>query len=120
MLDILGSIISKHYKSPTLYYIILLLITVILFAFPFVYANVFFYGRMLNRIEILSHLSELDLERIKDNEILMNEYYAILQAIDTQRTRLVGGERLTIFDGIIVPNGQNDRLRKFISGGALA
>ena len=116
MLDI----ILKYSKSPKLYITIIVFGVIIFFLFPIIYANFFYYSRMHNRVEILSMLSELDYEKISTNEILLNEYYAILQEIELQSTRLIGLGNLNLPRDVIVDSEPIDRFWKFIIGAFLA
>jgi len=119
MKDILD-IILKYSKSPKLYITFIALGVIVFLLYPIIYANFFYYSRMHNRVEILSMLSELDYEKISANDVLLNEYNAIIREIELQRTRLVGLGSLNLPRDIIVDNEPLDRLWKFISGGFLA
>jgi len=113
-------VIIKYSKSPKLYFVIASLGAIIFLLYPFIYANFFFYNRMHNRVEILLILSELDYNKLRNSEILLNEYYAILHEIELQRTRLISVGHLNLPGEIILDNEPFDRLWKFLSGGSLA
>jgi len=116
-------IIVRYSKSPKLYIAIFVFCVVAFLLWPFIYANFLYHSRMHSRVEILSMLSEIDYERLSENEILLNEYYAILEELELQRVRLISGGiigPLTPISNIIIDNEPLDRLWKFLSGGSLA
>ena len=112
-------IIIKYSKSPKLYIILLSVLTVVFLLWPFIYANFFYYSRMHNRVEILSMLNEIDLERLALSYILYEEYQSILAEIELQRTRIIGIGNFNLPTDIVVKNEAHDGLWKFISGGIL-
>jgi len=94
-------IIIKYSRSPKFYMFIISSCLVIFTFWSFIYANLFYYSRMHNRVEILSMLSEIDYEKISSNEILRSEFHAILYEIEVQRTILVSIGNFNLTNDII-------------------
>lgn len=120
LLSLLVDKLPELVKRPKFYLWLIIIGAIAFFAIPFIYANFFFHTRMLNRVEILSRLSELDIEVISGNEILLNEYNAILQELSHQHARVVSIGGYNIIGSIIVEDEPIYRLKKFISGGTLS
>jgi len=55
-------------------------------------------------------LSELDYERIRNNEIMSIELDSILLEMELQRTRAMSGGNLNILNSIIVDSNPYDRV----------
>lgn len=102
--------IWKNLRNPKFYTFLLVLVVVFLILFPYIDANIFYYKRVNNRVDILSKLSEIDVDRIKDSDILMEEYHRILAEVDKQSDGSIGS--------VIIRDSSRDILRiKFITGG---
>lgn len=84
----------------------------VLVLFPYIDANFFYYSRISNRIDILIKASEINVEELQNNEILLNEYNSILAEVEKQSSGSVGG--------VFIKETTNTvNLLKFITGGAL-
>ena len=112
MFEKIFDIVKTNLKNPKLYITLLVLLVIILLLFPYIDANVFYYQRVNNRVEVLSKISELDTDRISNNEILQAEYHSILQELEKQKDGSLGSVFKT-------NAGSSENLFKFISGGLL-
>ena len=112
MFEKIFDIVKTNLKNPKLYITLLVLLVIILLLFPYIDANVFYYQRVNNRVEVLSKISELDTDRISNNEILQAEYHSILQEIEKQKDGSLGSVFKT-------NASSSENLFKFISGGLL-
>ena len=101
LLSLLVEKLPELVRKPKFYLWLAFIGAIAFFAIPFIYANFFFHSRMLSRVEILSRLNELDYELISNNEILLNEYYAILRKIAHQNARVVSIRGYNIIDSFI-------------------
>lgn len=91
--------------------IVIILFVFILIFFPFIDTNFFYANRIKNRINILQEITELDMNKINENEKLLNEYENILDEINESDNNYINE---------ILNNNKNDHsLGKFISGGLL-
>lgn len=112
MVEKLFDVVGKNLRNPKFYTFLLALVVVFLMLFPYIDANVFYYKRVNNRVEILSKLSEIDVSKIEENDTLIKEYYRILTEVDKQSDGSIGS--------IIVQDTSQNVLRlKFITGGAV-
>ena len=91
--------------------IVIVLFVFILILFPFIDTNFFYANRIKNRINILQEITELDMNKINENEKLLNEYESILDEINESDNNYINK---------VLNNNKNDHsLGKFISGGLL-
>ena len=90
MLEKLFDEIKKNLRNPKLYVLLLSLILIGLLLFPYIDANVFYYNRVNNRIDILDQMTQLDIEKIQDNDVLTQEYARILSEIEKQSDGSLG------------------------------
>ena len=74
--------IKNNLRNPNLYIVLIIVIMVFLLLFPYIDANIFYYNRVNSRIEILNKMSEIDVEKIQNNEIFMKEYDSLLDEIE--------------------------------------
>ncbi len=102
--------IKNNLRNPNLYIVLIIVIMVFLLLFPYIDANIFYYNRVNSRIEILNKMSEIDVEKIQNNEIFMKEYNSILDEIEKQTEGNMGN----IF---MHENDEKVNTIKFISGG---
>ena len=102
--------IKNNLRNPNLYIVLIIVIMVFLLLFPYIDANIFYYNRVNSRIEILNKMSEIDVEKIQNNEIFMKEYNSILDEIEKQTEGNMGN----IF---MHENDEKVDTIKFISGG---
>ena len=92
--------------------IVIVLFVFILILFPFIDTNFFYANRIKNRINILQEITELDMNKINENEKLLNEYESILDEINESDNNYINK---------VLNNNKNDHsLGKFISGGLLS
>lgn len=106
--------VKKNLKNPKFYVCIILLLLIVLFIFPYIDANFFYYNRIEKRINILQKISKIDKKKISKNIILKKEYNSILSEISNQNQKT--------FNNIISFNKHetfNSKLLKFISGSFL-
>ena len=91
--------------------IVIVLFVFILSLFPFIDTNFFYANRIKNRINILQEITELDMNKINENEKLSNEYESILDEINESDNNYINK---------LLNNNKNEHsLGKFISGGLL-
>ena len=82
-----------------------------LILFPFIDTNFFYSNRIKNRIEILQKITELDMDKINQNENLMKEYNSIVKEITESDNNYINK---------VLDNNENDHtIGKFISGGII-
>ena len=62
--------------------IIIILLVSILILFPFIDTNFFYSNRIKNRINILQEITELDMDKINQDENLLKEYNSIIKEIN--------------------------------------
>ena len=112
MVEKVFDVIKSNLRNPKFYIAVLVLVIIFLVLFPYLDANIFYYNRVKNRVEILSKLSEMDIEKIREDEVLSEEYNRILAEVDKQSDGSIGS--------IIIRESTKDVLRiKFITGGAV-
>lgn len=104
--------VKRNLRNPKLYIFILLLLVALLLLFPYIDANIFYYNRVNSRIDILEQITQLDIEKIQENEILEQEYHRILEEISKQSNGSLGRIFITETDTTV-------NMIKFVSGGFL-
>lgn len=112
MLEKLFDLVKSNFKNPKLYIFLLIILLTVLVLFPYIDANFFYYDRINDRIDILTKVSEINIEEIQGNEILHKEYNCILEEIEKQSSGSVG----SVF---IKESNDTVNLIKFITGGSL-
>lgn len=112
MFEKIFDLIKNNFKNPKLYVFLLVILLTVLVLFPYIDANFFYYNRVNDRIDILTKVSEIDVEQIRENEILYKEYTSILNEIEKQSVGSVGSVFIKEADNTV-------NLIKFITGGAL-
>ncbi|MBE6147373.1 MAG: hypothetical protein E7168_03440 [Firmicutes bacterium] len=90
--------------------IIVLLVT-ILILFPFIDTNFFYSNRIKNRIDILQKITELDMDKISQDENLLKEYESIVKEINESDNNYI--------NKVLNNNKDDNTIGKFISGGIL-
>ena len=105
-------IIKNNLKNPKLYVAFVVMILIILLLFPYIDANFFYYNRVEKRITILQEFSQIHVEQIRENPVLLNEYESILSEISKQKDGSLG----SIF---ITTASLEVRRNKFIFGALL-
>lgn len=112
MLEKIFDLVKSNFKNPKLYIGILIVLLCFLVLFPYIDANVFYYQRINDRIDILQKISEIDPESLADNQILSDEYNRILSEIDKQSDGSLG----SVF---IKETDSTTNIIKFVSGAFL-
>lgn len=114
--------IKRNYKKPRLWITIALFVALIIWLIPYIDSNFFYYGRMEKRISILKQLTELDMEKIRTNIILQDEYEDILNDIQVQDgrmfTSIITNISNIINDIFKVRPQESSKWIKFLSGAA--
>jgi len=112
MIEKIFDVIKNNIKNPRLYITILVLILVFLLLFPYIDANYFYYRCVNNRIDILTKMTEIDLDKVTKDPTLSQEYSNLLAEIEKQTDGSIGS---------IFVNEKDSHVRfiKFITGGSL-
>lgn len=113
MVEKVFELVKANLKNPKLYVVLFVLIVVALILFPYIDANYFYYNRVEKRINILYKVNELDMEKISQNKVLLEEYNSILDEISKQKDGSLG----SVF---ITKNPVEVNRGKFISGGSIS
>ena len=112
-MDLKSTIINKilYMNKRKLGIIVIVVFVSVLILFPFIDTNFFYSNRIKNRIEILQKITELDMDKINQNENLMKEYNSIVKEITESDNNYINK---------VLNNNENDNtIGKFISGGTL-
>jgi hypothetical protein len=109
-------IIIQNLKNIRFWVLIFALLFIFLIMFPYLDANIFYYSRMEKRVDILSRIASIDVDSIRNNQALEEEYNLILSDIAEQREKVLSN----LFPNIQTDFSDSYALYKFISGGALA
>ena len=112
MFEKIFDLIKNNFKNPKLYVFLLVVLLTVLVLFPYIDANFFYYNRVNDRIDILTKVSEINVEQIQENEILYKEYNSILSEIEKQSSGSIGSVFIKEADNTV-------SLIKFITGGVL-
>lgn len=112
MFEKIFDLIKNNFKNPKLYVFLLVVLLTVLVLFPYIDANFFYYNRVNDRIDILTKVSEINVEQIQENEILYKEYNSILTEIEKQSSGNIGSVFIKEADNTV-------NLIKFITGGVL-
>ena len=99
-------------RNPKLYVFIIAVFIVALVLLPYIDANVFYYKRVNNRIDILKKLEAIDAEELKNDEVLLREYNSILSEVEKQSDGSLGSVFRKETDKSVI-------LFKFLTGGSL-
>ena len=112
-MDLKSTIVNKilNMNKRKLGVIVIVVFVSILILFPFIDTNFFYANRIKNRIDILQKITELDIDKISQNQNLMKEYDSIVKEINESDSNYINK---------ILSNNKNDHIiGKFISGGML-
>lgn len=90
---------------------IIVLLVAILILFPFIDTNFFYSNRIKNRIDILQKITELDMDKISQDENLLKEYESIVKEINESDNNYI--------NKVLNNNKDDHTIGKFISGGLL-
>ena len=120
ILEGLGNLFSRNYKKPSFWFFIVVIFLTALVLFPYIDSNIFYYSRIDKRVDILERIIALDLDKVKNDPILLNEYNSILSEIDNQRDYSVNyifSNIGSIFQSAIsYKDADGIKIIKFISG----
>ena len=111
--DKLYDTIKSNLKNPRMYAVIIILIFSVLWLFPYLDANLFYYKRVNDRVDILTKISNLDSERIQQDPTLKAEYESILNELSQQPESTINNIFQKESRGSV-------NLAKFITGGLLS
>ena len=112
-MDLKSTIVSKilNMNKRKLGVIVIVVFVSILILFPFIDTNFFYANRIKNRIDILQKITELDMDKISQDQNLMKEYDSIVKEINESDSNYINK---------VLSNNKNDHtIGKFISGGIL-
>ena len=112
MFEKIFDLIKSNFKNPKFYVLLLVILLIILVLFPYIDANFFYYSRINNRIDILTKVSEINIDEIQNNETLVKEYNNILDEIEKQSEGNLG----SIFRK---ESNNTVNLIKFLTGGSI-
>lgn len=82
-------LVKNNIKNPRMYAILLVLIILMFLVFPYLDANMFYYKRINDRVDILTKVAQLDLNSKNNNETLKAEYDSIMNEISNQPESMV-------------------------------
>ena len=106
---VLNKLLNMNKRKLGVFLIIVFVSVLILF--PFIDTNLFYANRIKNRVDILQKITELDMDKISQNQNLMKEYDSIVKEINESDSNYINK---------VLNNRKNDYIiEKFISGGAL-
>ncbi len=91
--------------------IVIIVVVSILILFPFIDTNFFYANRIKNRIDILQKITELDMNKINQDQKLSKEYESILKEINESDGNYI--------NKILNNNSRDHTIEKFISGGCI-
>ena len=112
MQEKLFDLVKNNLKNPKLYALLLASMVIFFLLFPYLDANVFYYKRINDRVEILEKVSVLDSDLIAQNPTLKAEYERILVEISNQPESMVSSI-------LTKETSKKATVAKFISGGFL-
>lgn len=102
----------ENLKNPKLYVLFIAVVIVMLVLLPYIDANVFYYNRVNNRIDILIKLETIEVEKLENDEVLLREYNSILSEVEKQSDGSLGSVFRKETDESVI-------LFKFLTGGSL-
>ena len=91
--------------------ILIIVIVAVLILFPFIDTNFFYAKRIKNRIEILQKITELDKDKINQDQNLAQEYNSIVKEINESDSNYI--------NKVLNNNKREHTIGKFISGGVI-
>lgn len=115
LLNVIVTAVKRNAKKPQFYIAIVGIIVAFAFLFPYIDTNFFYFSRINNRILALKNISEIDINAIKNSDILMNEYKSILSDISNYHTWMITSQSYSINEN----QYGNIAVIKFITGGML-
>lgn len=112
MKDKICELVISNLKNPRMYALFLALVVVFFLLFPYLDANLFYYKRINDRVDVLTKVSELDEDSFENNPILKEEYKRILKEISDQPESMVSNI-------LTKETNRSATIAKFITGGIL-
>lgn len=91
--------------------ILIIVIVAVLILFPFIDTNFFYAKRIKNRIDILQKITELDKDKINQDQNLAQEYNNIIKEINESDSNYI--------NKVLNNNKREHTIGKFISGGVI-
>lgn len=104
--------VKNNLKNPKMYAFLLVLVVVVFLLFPYFDANLFYYKRVNDRVDILNKISNLDVEKIQQDPTLKREYESILNELSQQ-------PESTVTYLVQKESDSTKNMVKFITGGLL-
>lgn len=116
LIETIVGIFQKNIKRPTLWLVVIVIISISTMALPYIDHYFYFYDRTIKRVELLEQITTLDVEKINKDERLAKEYNLIIEDIQKQgESNLLGLGAGTLF----IPTTRSIQTWKFISGASL-
>lgn len=116
LVEAIVEIFQRNIKRPTLWLVVIVIISLSAMALPYIDHYIFFYDRTTKRVELLQQITSLDVEKINKDERLAKEYNLIIEDIQKQgKANLLGLDAGTLF----IPTTRPIQFWKFISGASL-
>lgn len=102
----------KDGKGKKIFTVIIIICILILVLYPYIDANFSYFNRVEKRISILEKVTNLDTNKINDNQELKKEYESIIKEINKQNENSISN---------VIKKEENANLfwNKFIAGGFL-
>lgn len=112
-------IFKRNYKRPKLWIGIICIGAVFILLIPYIDANFFYYNRMKKRVAILEHVMNLDINKIKGNDVFKTEYKALLDEMSQNKERSINtaiNKMINYLSGIYNSKNEGNGVIKFITG----
>lgn len=84
---------SKNYKRIAWIFILVILLLIVFY--PIIDANLLYYKRVSNRIEILEKITNIEEEKLDKNDKLKDEYNSILEEISDKENNYLNNIFIT-------------------------
>lgn len=84
---------SKNYKRIAWIFILVILLLIVFY--PIIDANLLYYKRVSNRIEILENITNIEEEKLDKNDKLKDEYNSILEEISDKENNYLNNIFIT-------------------------
>lgn len=112
MKEKLFDLVKSNLKNPRMYALLLALVVVFFLLFPYLDANIFYYKRINDRVEVLAKVSSLDYDSIEQNQTLKKEYERIMIEISNQPESMVSNI-------LTKETSEAATIAKFVTGGLI-
>jgi ABC-type multidrug transport system fused ATPase/permease subunit len=113
------SIFKRNYKRPKLWIGIICIGAVFILLIPYIDANFFYYNRMEKRVAILEQVMNLDINKIKSNDVFNAEYQALLDEMSQNKERSINtaiNKMINYLTGLYNSKSEGNEVLKFITG----